>query len=70
MTPPIGAHASALMALRAKSLQAYGLDPHALMISREQSMTTLPESPTRSLAKITRESRALAVETEHALVAL
>lgn len=65
---PIGAHASALMSLRARSLQAYGIDPQALMVTESQALMEMPDADTRALAKISRESRALAVESEHALI--
>jgi hypothetical protein len=58
----IGAHASALRSLRTLSLQAYGIDPQALM--------ERPDAETRALAKIASENRALAIESEHALVAV
>jgi hypothetical protein len=66
----VGAHMSALLSLRSRSLAAYGVDPHALMISESHALVEMPSAKIRSLAKISRESRALAVESEHALVAL
>lgn len=60
----IGAHASALMKLRATSLKAYGIDPHSLAIEEYSA------SETRSLAKIKKEERSLAIQTDHSLVAL
>lgn len=65
----IGAHASALLTLRARSLQAYGIDPQALILPESRELVEMPHADTRALAKISRESRALAVESEHALVA-
>ena len=66
----VGAHMSALLTLRARSLEAYGIDPKALMITDSRSLVEMPTSKSRSLAKISRESRALAVESEHALIVL
>lgn len=66
----IGAHMSALLSLRARSLEAYGIDPHSLMTTEQRSLVELPQSKTRSLAKISRESRALAVESEHAIMVI
>ena len=67
MTAPIGAHASALMALRAKSLQAYGIDPKAL-IELEAHPIIQRDEMTRALALSKKEERALAVQEEHALM--
>ncbi len=68
-TSTLWAHASTLMKLRAKSLQAYGIDPRDLAINNPtRSLIELPESKTRSLAKIAKNSRALAIESEHAIV--
>ena len=64
----IGAHASALLALRGRALEAYGIDPHALMVSETHALMKLPTDDTRALAKISRESRALAIEADHALI--
>lgn len=59
------------MKLRAKSLQAYGIDPKELMvINTEHSLMNLPESKTQSLARISKNSRALAIETDHAIVVI
>lgn len=69
-TDLIGAHMSALLSLRARSLEAYGIDPQSLVAKEELDIIEMPPSRTRSLAKISRESRALAVESEHALVAI
>ena len=66
----VGAHMSALLNLRARSLEAYGIDPKALMMTDSRSRVEMPTSKSRSLAKISRESRALAVESEHALMVL
>ena len=66
----VGAHMSALINLRARSLEAYGIDPKALMMTDSRSLVEMPTSKSRSLAKISRESRALAVESEHALIVL
>ena len=67
-TDLVGAHMSALLTLRSRSLQAYGVDPHELMIAESRELVEVPESRTRALAKISRTSRALAIESEHALV--
>lgn len=64
----IGAHMSALLTLRARSLEAYGIDPKALMMTDSRALVEMPTTKTRSLAKISRESRALAVEKEHNLL--
>lgn len=66
----VGAHMSALLSLRSRSLEAYGIDPHALMLTESRALVETPSRDTRALAKISRESRALAVESEHALVTL
>lgn len=66
----VGAHMSALLALRSRSLEAYGIDPKALMMTDSRSLVETPRSKTRSLAKISRESRALAVESEHSLMVI
>jgi hypothetical protein len=66
----VGAHMSALLSLRSRSLAAYGVDPHALTLTESRALMDMPGSKTRALAKISRGSRALAVESEHALVAL
>lgn len=70
MTAPVGAHASALMALREKSLQAYGIDPKALIIPQQSSLLLAPENITQSLAKAKNEERALAVQSEHHLMVI
>lgn len=62
----IGAHASALINLRMRSLEAYGIDPQALML-RELHPLIKQEDATRSLAKVSKESRAIAIQNEHAL---
>lgn len=67
-TSLIGAHMSALLALRERSLQAYGIDPHAIINNAPQELIEIPESRTRALAKISRSSRALAVESDHTLM--
>jgi hypothetical protein len=67
MTAPIGAHASALMALRAKSLQAYGVDPKMLMNIEDHTLLPIINDKTRSLAISKREERAIAVQHEHSL---
>ncbi len=64
------AHASALMNLRAKSLEAYGIDPKSLMVIESHSLIEWKGEKTRALAKIGKNSRALAIETEHAMIAL
>lgn len=66
----VGAHMSALLALRARSLEAYWVDPKALMMADSQALAETPRGKTRSLAKISRESRALAVESEHSLMVI
>lgn len=67
MTAPIGAHASALMALRSKSLQAYGIDPNMLVAIEEHTLLPVVEDKTRALAISKREERAIAVQHEHTL---
>lgn len=67
MTAPIGAHASALMALRAKSLQAYGVDPKMLTNIENHTLLPLIDEKTRALALSKREERAIAVQHEHSL---
>ena len=67
MTAPIGAHASALMALHAKSLQAYGVDTKMLINIENHSLYPVIEEKTRALAISKREERALAVQHEHSL---
>jgi hypothetical protein len=66
-SPIIGAHMSALLSLRSRSLQAYGIDPTSLMQRSEHDLIELSPNKTRALAKIAKESRALAVESEHHL---
>ncbi|GAB0174778.1 MAG: hypothetical protein HHAS10_06570 [Candidatus Altimarinota bacterium] len=68
MTAPIGAHASALMALRAKSLQAYGVDQKMLTNIENHTLLPLVENQTRALALSKREERAIAVQHEHSLL--
>lgn len=70
MTAPIGAHASALMALRAKSLQAYWVDPKLLITIKDHAFLPMLEEKTRALAISKREERALAVQHEHSLTVL
>ncbi len=70
MTAPIGAHASVLMSLRAKSLQAYGIDAKLLMSMEEHELAIIPENKTRALALSKKEERSLAVEHEHALISI
>ena len=64
----VGAHMSALLSLRSRSLEAYGIDPQALMVTESRALMEMPASSTRSLAKSARESRSLAVESDHSLV--
>ncbi len=66
----VGAHMSALLTLRARSLEAYGIDPKALMMPDTRAVVEMPSTKTRSLAKISRESRALAVESDHSLMVI
>ena len=66
----IGAHASALIQLRKRSLAAYGIDPHALTVAETHALTKTPEHKTRMLAKVSRDSRALAVASDHALLVI
>jgi hypothetical protein len=64
MVAPIGAHASALMALRTQSLEAYGIYPRGLIVREHHPLMKVDESPTRTLAKSKHEERALAVAAE------
>lgn len=60
-----------LMKLQAKSLRAYGIDPRNLIINTENRAPIGIHNPKiRSLAKVAKNSRALAIETEHAIMAL
>ena len=63
----IGAHASALISLRSKSLAAYGINPHALIIAETHTLMNMADH-TQTLAQVSRESRSLAIESDHSLV--
>lgn len=72
----IGSHAYALMSVRARSLEAYGISPNSLikykesreLMQTEEHRELMLTDPIRSLSKISKESRALAVEEDHALM--
>lgn len=65
----IGAHASALMKLRATSLAAYGIDPKSLILHNEYRKESSIDR-TRALAQTKKEERALAVQEDHSLMVL
>lgn len=61
----MGPHALAVMSARTKALKAYGIDPHALMLNQEKRLPVTVEEKTKKLAKISKATRALAIESDH-----
>ncbi len=72
----IGSHAFALMSVRARSLEAYGISPNTLMKYKESRelmwhsdhRELMIPDPVRALSRISKDTRALAVQEDHALM--
>lgn len=61
----MGPHALAVMSARTKALKAYGINPHALILNQEKRFPVTTEEKTKKLAKISKATRALAIESDH-----
>ncbi|MDD2693961.1 MAG: hypothetical protein PHY14_03435 [Candidatus Gracilibacteria bacterium] len=65
----MGPHALAVHASRLQALKAYGISEHSLALN-EESRLPVPDSKTKSIAKISKANRALAVQSEHELMVI
>ncbi len=65
----MGPHAIASFNARMQAIKAYGIDPHALMINQESRLPKIEEK-TRALAKTSKATRALAIQTDHEIMVI
>ncbi len=65
--PNMGPHALASYASRLQALKAYGISERSLAFNEETHLPLL-DLKTKSLAKISKADRALAVQSEHELM--
>lgn len=65
----MGPHALAVRASRLQALKAYGISERSLALNEESRLPVL-DSKIKSLAKISKANRALAVQTEHELMVI
>lgn len=65
----MGPHALAVHASRLQALKAYGISEYSLALNEESRLPVL-NTKTQALAKVSKATRALAVQSEHELMVI